>query len=281
MTIFATSSIVNRKESFYIVAKLSTETNTKPHSGYRNDYKKQLTGNQHCRNVCIIINSAFTAGGLSSPMFVIIYSLTLEEMPEDKIITIPVPGLTVGGHQDIYSMGIGYVTYVRGDIDTDKGTTEDNVEATVPVDSTSKESRIAQIYCEQVYHPFIKHIRKLKYGWEGDNSNIPEHLCAISWMDGANSQIKRITTSESLNNEERMKITICKYSASRTAVEQAADCGPMFKLMKKLVREMDISHAGFDNICLFLEQELIHYQVHQNCIQVKCYYCLPIRKKQF
>lgn len=33
--------------------------------------------------------------------------MTSEEMPNNEIISIPVPGLTVGSHQDIFSRGIG------------------------------------------------------------------------------------------------------------------------------------------------------------------------------
>ena len=41
-----------------------------------------------------------------------------------------------------------------------------------------------------------------------------------------------------------MKIFICKHSAARTAVEQAADCSPVFKLLRKLIKEMDNLHEG-------------------------------------
>ena len=79
-------------------------------------------------------------------------------------------------------------------------------------------------------------------------TEIPDFLTAVSWMDGANGQIKKITSVESLREDEKQKIKTCKHSASRTAVEQAADCGPMFKLMKRLVREMEIPQAGYDSI---------------------------------
>ena len=101
ITIFATLSIINGKESFYVVAKPTPSTKLKPNSGFRNNYKKEISGDQNCHGVRLVLNSNFTAGGLSSPIFVVIYGLTHEEMPGDKMITIPVPGLTVGKYQDV------------------------------------------------------------------------------------------------------------------------------------------------------------------------------------
>ena len=281
ITIFATSSIVNGKESFYVVARPQPNTVTKPDSGSRNNYKKEMSGDQHCRGIRIVINSTFTAGGLSSPIFVSVYGLTADEMPGDEIITIPVPGLTVGSHQDVYSTGTGYVTFVRGSDEhenTDHENDNDNI-FTVPIPTESKESRVAQIYREKVYHPFIQHIRKTKYGWDGNTDNILDHLQAVSWMDGANAQIKKITSNESLKIEEKMKVTICKHLASRTAVEQAADCGPMFKLMKRIVKEMDVPHAGYDSIFKYLEEQ-IDSLMHQTSTNQNQILILSAHKKQ-
>lgn len=53
-----------------------------------------------------------------------------------------------------------------------------------------------------------------------------------------------------------MKVTVCKHSASCTTFEQAADCSPMLKLMKRLVTEKDIPHTGFDNLLHFIEAKI-------------------------
>ena len=45
-----------------------------------------------------------------------------------------------------------------------------------------------------------------------------------------------------------MKITVCKHSAARTAMEQAADCGPMFKSMKGLVKSLENPHSATNSI---------------------------------
>ena len=65
---------------------------------------KKQTGDSHCRGTRIVINSTFTAGGRSLLIFVVVYGLSKHKMPEDKIVvTLKVPGLTVGSDQDVYS----------------------------------------------------------------------------------------------------------------------------------------------------------------------------------
>ena len=49
--------------------------------------------------------------------------------------------------------------------------------------------------------------------------------------------MKILTSEENMKIESTKKITCCKHSAARTAVEQAADTGSMFKQLKKIVRE--------------------------------------------
>ena len=106
----------------------------------------------------------------------------------------------------------------------------------------SKESRVAKIYREYVYYPFIERIRKNNYNME-NTQNIPTNLTAVSWMDGCHGQLKLITTEDILNKEKDLKIVSCKHSAARTAVEQAADVGPMFKVVKGCVKKMHSSDS--------------------------------------
>jgi hypothetical protein len=62
--------------------------------------------------------------------------------------------------------------------------------------SLSKESRVAKIYWEMVYYPFIEKIRKNNYNMETDDGSIPDNLTAVSWMDGCHGQLKLITTED-------------------------------------------------------------------------------------
>ena len=87
VTIFATLSTINYKDSFYIVSKPDKIMNEFVRSGYRKHYKKNPTGDTHCMGVQIVLNSTFARDGLTTPLFVTIYCLTKEEIPKDDSIT--------------------------------------------------------------------------------------------------------------------------------------------------------------------------------------------------
>ena len=275
VTIFASQSHIQSKDSFYLLSKPMSNKNKISNSGSRNNYKKKLTGDAHCRGTRIVINSTFTAGGLLSPIFVVVYGCSEEEMPNDDILTIKVPGLTVGSDQDVYSNGMGFLTFVKGKHSKDLNDDNNNVDAEEEVNMESKEARIAALYRSLVYYPFISHIRKSCYGWEptDDDDKVPDALPAVSWMDGANRQLKEITKEERLAEEEKLKITITKHSATRTVVEQAADAGPMFKGMKCNVKQMDSPNASINRVYRFIEDEINN--MHDDGVL-----CLPLHKKR-
>ena len=52
------------------------------------------------------------------------------------------------------------------------------------------------------------------------------------------------------------KNVCCKHSAARTAVKQATDASPMFKLMKQVLKVIDNLHVSNNKILIYLEQEL-------------------------
>ena len=274
VTVFATTSKVYGKEPFYIVSRPIKVKNEASDSSSRNNYTRTPTGDSHCRGVRIVINCSFTAGGLSSPLFVAVYGLSKDELQsEDDMVTIKVPGLTVGSDQDVYSAGYGYITFIRGRHEDDRH--DESFEVIEDEEETdSKESRVASKYRTLVYHPFIDHIRISRYNWDPNVSlEVPPHLTAVSWMDGANGQLKKITCERNLELEKKKRVICCKHSASRTAVEQAADTGPMFKGMKSILKNMDLPNAAISHIYHYLEQELAKLQEEEVMI-------LPNHKKK-
>ena len=105
--------------------------------------------------------------------------------------------------------------------------------------SASKEARVAKLYRDLVYYPFIKDIRVQNYNMSSaEDAEVPDNLTAVCWMDGCYGQLNLITRENVLDNEKLLKIICNKHSAARTAVEQAADVGPMFKVIKHLLRYM-------------------------------------------
>ena len=86
---------------------------------------------------------------------------------------------------------------------------------------------------------------------EWDLNDIPDYLQVISWkIDGANGPLHIITSDENMKLESELKVVCCKHSASRTAIEQAANTGPIFKLMKHLFKSLT-AHMLPITICLF------------------------------
>ena len=145
-----------------MTAKPNEIKNEQCHSGARNVYKTKLTGDSHCRGVRMVVNSTFTAGGLSAPIFVCVYGLSYDEMPKDGMICLEIPGLYSGSHQNIYSNGVGFLVFVRGNnsrSDTQVNTVDDtidlegvNQEYVLHDDEVrySKESIVAQMYRSKV-----------------------------------------------------------------------------------------------------------------------------------
>ena len=71
-----------------------------------------------------------------------------------------------------------------------------------------------------------------------EGEEVPDAYTAVSWMDGCHGQLSMITKENVLDFEKDMKIISNKHSAARTAVEQPADAGPMFKVMKGVIKVM-------------------------------------------
>jgi len=55
-------------------------------------------------------------------------------------------------------------------------------------------------------------------------------------MDGANGQMPLTTCEYSLDKDSKRKIGLCKHSAARTGVEQAADISAGFRVFKSIVK---------------------------------------------
>ena len=294
VTIFATCGIVNNKETFFIATKPEDLKNEFCHSGARNHYKKKSSGDAHCRGVRIVINCTFTAGGVSAPIFITVFGCTRDEMPKDGIITVAVPGLVAGSHENLYCEGAGFITFVRGrdnqDSSVENGAENaDNIDdlsnalPNVEAQTFSKESQVASLYRRLVYYPFIKKIRKDKYNYQHkEDEEVPDYLRAISWMDGCASQIKLITSEENMIFEKKLNITCCKHSASRTAVEQAADTGCMFKRMKQILSDTTNPHSSNSSVYSIIEKALASMEPANIATDSSCtkVLMLPLHKKK-
>ena len=254
-TVFITSKIINNKEVWYLFAK--PVSNGEIDSNKRDNYTTSMSGDAHCRGLRITLNNTFTAGGRVAPPFVCVYGLSATEMPGDDIVLVPIEGLVCGSDQN-GSTDTGFLCFIRGkyepksseepvnesnDISLDDEENNESINNSDDTRPASKESRVAQLYRDTVYYPFVHNIRTKHYRMDENTHDIPTNLSAVCWMDGCYGQLKLLTREKVLEKEAKLKINCNKHSAARTAVEQAADVGPMFKLIKKLLRYMRQLHS--------------------------------------
>ena len=91
-----------------------------------------------------------------------------------------------------------------------------------------------------------------------------------------NTQLQLITSEDNLQEEEEeedLLITSNKQSAARTAIEQAADCTPGFKCLKKDLKTMVVPHQSTNPIVIFLKEKLEELE-NDNILKLK-----PHKKK--
>ena len=208
-TFFISKYIIHNKPSWYLMVRPVGDDANRIGSQYRNAYSTNMHGDSHLRGLRVVLNQTFTAGGTTAPTWITIYGFNELEMPFNDIVVIEVPGLCTAGDQCL-SQQIGYICFVRGKGEID--TTPDLPETVEEDDDDhlsilSKESRVAKIYRERVYHPFITKLRQIYYNYEeNEDEPVPDWLTAVSWMDGANAQLKLMTTETCLEKEQKMKI---------------------------------------------------------------------------
>ena len=235
----------------------SNTEGTSADSSYRSHSTTERHGDRHKRGVRIEVICTFNADGQVAALFIVVYGLSKEEMPENEIITLDISGLVSGGHQFVSCAEKGYISFVRGKIDEKGNVEEDDDHNEIITDTdeliseddkddgrtVSKEARLTKIYRDLVYYPFIDNIRKDTYGWDGqmdDDGNVPDYLTAVGWMDGANGQMSLITSEECLKEDDKRGIRICKHCAARTGVEQMADVMAGFRIIKSLNRQVTL-----------------------------------------
>ena len=240
-TCFATTGVVNKEKELYITGSPPKDklNGTDPSSSSRSNCTTERHGDRHKRGIRIEVHVTFNMLDHVAALYVVVYGLTEDELSGDEdIVEHSIKGLVSGSHQLTHCDAEGVLVLVRGKGGSENNTREESSNETsnenqseaLPMSQAPpcKEARVAQLYRDRIYYPYITDIRKHVYGWDGV-SEVPNHLRAISWMDGANGQMKTITDEKSLNEDETFKLTQCKHSAARTGVEQSADVGPQFR----------------------------------------------------
>ena len=132
-------------------------------------------------------------------------------MPCDKIVVCKIKGLVVASNLNDSTQD-GFILFVCGSQETltpvsisdeDLPDVDGNGESIDDLTHHSKDSKIAKIYRDQVYYPFIEDIRN-NYDVMPQHANgeIPDAYTAVSWMDGCHGQLK-LTTEENVLDSEK------------------------------------------------------------------------------
>lgn len=223
-----------------------------------------MYGNLHLRGNRIHINSTITANRLWAPILIAVYGATLEEIPTYDSVTITVPGLTIGSHWDVYSKRVGFIAFVCGNYEPSETVDigQPNNTSTTSSITVSKGARLAEIHKKKVYHSFLFHIQKTYCGWPGNVNDIPKHLQAASLMGVTCGQLSNIASEENMILEELLRITCMKYSRAWTGVEQAINCGPIFKQLKSQLKSTDAPNHTNSPIYSYLDKQFsLHLSV--------------------
>ena len=255
-SMFITSEEIKKKQVFFISIRPNRNNTSTTDNNRRDNYTTGRCGDLHLRGIRVVLNNTFTAGGRSAPIFACIYGLSNIEMPGNEIVITKVKGLVPAS--DINgSVEEGFILFIRGKYSPEDSNDKDTSTTTMSQESIPcKEARVAKIYREMVYYPLIHDIRVNHYDMDPNAKEIPTNLTAISWMDGCNGQLKLITQEEVLKDEETKKIISNKHSPARTAVEQAADVGPMFKNVRGNVKTMPAEKESHSPIAVRIHRQL-------------------------
>lgn len=201
-------------DKFLLAAKKSCENNG-THSLYTVNEGKDMNGMR------VKLSFSFNALGASSPLYITVSGLTEEEMPiEEDMLVVEVPGLCVGGGVGLNDR-VGYIVFTKKNSGADQTRFEH--------------------YHQKILKPMIDEYRQRLYDYDPDSgTEIPRELFAVACSDGDISQVKAIANDPYFFIENL--IVVMKQHAARTGVEQPADLGKQFKIIKLLLPSYTVSN---------------------------------------
>ena len=232
-TVFVFKGETQELEGWYLVDK--------NHDNSKQSYFSNDTGGTDNKNgLRVRLTFTLNGVGMMAAPFITVTGITEKELPRNTcpsgVYILSIPGLCSGGNTDVRNDAVGHVAFVR----SERGA----------VSGKTSEQRNFEWYRENVLLPFIKNIRRVLYQHD-INTPIPDELSAVAWCDGALTQLASITNESQQIDDAANKISTCKHSAARTAVEQAADCCPIFRSIKKISKSItreDVPHLGLQRI---------------------------------
>lgn len=172
--------------------------------------------------------SASSDGTVAAP-YASFLGMSERELPSSTcssgILVIPIQGLSVGG-VDPRCKSVGYIILVRNGKDNEKHNFKH--------------------YRDKVFREFVKCKRSKQEGLSLDEDDR-----AVGFLDGGGAQLVAVTNEKSLAEDENIKLTLCKHSASRSGSEQYLDLSRIFKTMhrtSKMITAVNRPVVGFKKV---------------------------------
>lgn len=141
------------------------------------------------------------AAGMMLPFFIQIHGLTSDELDVD-VVTVDITNFHEGES--------AYLCSSRRTADS----------------AIAPETAIFHNYRTRVLHPAVKKIRRTYF--DCDTDDVPTRLAAVSWIDGALSQLAAVVAEDMQLVEEQLKLSTNKHGPRRSGITQSLDLCELF-----------------------------------------------------
>ena len=188
-------------------------------------YSCEVGGTYHINGLCVRHTHSMNAFDNIAPIYLTVYGLNEREIPRDNypsgIFVMEIEDLCFGGAQDVRKQNVGYIVFMRNEIDSVTGDTNE----------TKK-------YRNTVCIPWIDKIREQYAGFVAGRSGIPvpEELTCCSWCDGEKPQLRNVVSPEQMIIDKIQRIISNKHATAATAVQQDCDACPVFNTLNGICK---------------------------------------------
>jgi len=140
--------------------------------------------------------------------------LPLSTCPSGRLV-LRVEGLSSGAAVDVLNKDVGYIVFLRSRTSSSAG-------------HESPEAANFAWYRNNVFLPWLQEVRSVVLGMV-PGEEVPEHLAAVSWLDGGGPQLAAVTSEH--HTRECLKYRVCtnKHSAATSARQQHCDRCSLFR----------------------------------------------------
>lgn len=211
---------------------------------------------KHLNGMRVRLTFTMNAVGNVAPIFITVYGLSeseLLEKDENGLCVVEVPGLCVGGSENIDNKCPGYISFLT---------------AKTEEEQISMEQKNFLYYRNEIFLPWVQRLRQdvkkfhmyqagsftevsldevvgvnnsdspveVERAAEAEAEEIGMEGTAVSWFDGGISQLKTIKDNEQQVKENKLRIICNKHARGCSAIQQPCDVSPAFRTIKRMLK---------------------------------------------